>query len=134
MKTFKLISLQVVEDEKLVDIELVDGLIINQEDDRSFWLLEAYIRKSYDDYFQDLAKKDKDLLVQVVITKKENNPATFQTKIASIKHTDNHMSILFEGKLKRTNNDYAEIVLKNLIEQGLEGEELVNEFKKKIKR
>ena len=42
MKTFKLISLQIVEDAKLVDVFLEDGLIINREDDQNSWLLEAY--------------------------------------------------------------------------------------------
>ena len=58
MKTFKLISLQIVEDDQLVDIELDDGLIISQENDQSTWLIEAYINISYDDYFQKLAKQD----------------------------------------------------------------------------
>ena len=59
MKTFKLISLQIVEDDQLVDIELDDGLIISQENDQSTWLIEAYINISYDDYFQKLAKQYK---------------------------------------------------------------------------
>jgi len=130
MKTFKLISLQVVEEGSLVDINLVDGLIISQENAQSTWLIEAFIEKSYDAYFQQLAKKNGEIILQVVITKKENSPAAFETKIITIKELENHISILFEGKLKKTNNDYAEIVLKKLINQGLDGEKLFNEFKK----
>ncbi|QED49692.1 YwpF-like family protein [Cytobacillus dafuensis] len=129
MKTFKLVSLQVVEDDSLVDIELEDGLIINQEDDISKWLLEAYINNSYLNYFQQLSNKGDDITVQVVITKKENSPAAFLTKIVTIKQLTDHISILFEGKLMKTNYDYAEIVLKRLISQGLSGEELLKEFK-----
>jgi hypothetical protein len=128
MKTFKLISLQIVEDDQLVDIELDDGLIISQENDQSTWLIEAYVNISYDDYFQKLAKQEEDLIVQVVITKKENSPAAFQTKIVTIKHIEDHISILLKGQLKKTNYDYAEIVLKKLIAQGLSGETLLNEF------
>jgi YwpF-like protein len=128
MKTFKLISLQIVEEDQLVDIELEDGLIISQENDQSTWLIEAYINISYDDYFQMLAKQDKDVIVQVVITKKENSPAAFQTRIVTIKHIEDHLSILFKGNLKKTNYDYAEIVLKKLIAQGLSGQDLLNEF------
>lgn len=65
MKTFKLISLQIVEGADLKDIELQDGLIINKEDDLSSWLIEAYISKSYLDYF----KSGDEMIVQVVISK-----------------------------------------------------------------
>lgn len=130
MKTFKLISLQVVEDDSLVDIDLIDGLIINQENDQNTWMLEAYVNKSYHDYFQKLHDKGEDIIVQVVITKKENSPAAFLTKIFTIKHITDQLSILFEGTLMKTNYDYAEIVLKKLIGQGLTGEELLKEFKK----
>lgn len=130
MKTFKLVSLQVVEEDQLVNIELVDGLIISQENDESLWMIEAYINKSYYDYFQQLANRGRDLIVQVVITKKANSPAAFQTKIVTIKQLDNHVSILLQGKIKKTNNDYAVIVLKKLIDQDLMGEDLLNEFEK----
>ncbi|WNS75245.1 YwpF-like family protein [Bacillus sp. DTU_2020_1000418_1_SI_GHA_SEK_038] len=129
MKTFKLISLQVVEDDSLVDIDLIDGLIINQENDPNTWLLEAYVNKTYNEYFQKLSQQGEDIIVQVVITKKENSPAAFQTKIVTIKHVTDHISILFEGKLMKSNYDYAEIVLKKLIEQGLTGDKLLKEFK-----
>ena len=129
MKTFKLISLQVVESDSLVDIDLKDGLIINQENDQNTWMLEAYVDKSYDDYFKKLQAKGEDVIVQVVITKKENSPAAFQTKILTIKHVANHISILLEGTLMKMYYDYAEIVLKKLIEKGLTGDELLSEFK-----
>ncbi|MBY0122276.1 YwpF-like family protein [Bacillus sp. S/N-304-OC-R1] len=130
MKTFKLITLQVVEEDSLVDIDLIDGLIINQENEQNTWMLEAYVNKSYHDYFQELYEKGEDVIVQVVITKKENSPAAFQTKILTIKQVSDKISILFEGKLMKTNYDYAEIVLKKLIGQGLSSEELLQEFKK----
>lgn len=129
MKTFKLISLQIVEDDTLKDIELIDGLIINQENEQNTWMLEAYINQSFDDYFQKLYQQGEDIIVQVVITKKENSPAAFQTKIRTIKHVGEQISILFEGTLMRSNYDYAEIVLKKLIQQGLSGDELLTEFK-----
>lgn len=129
MKTFKLVSLQVVEEEKLLDIELVDGLIINQENDQGQWMIEAYMSNSYHDYFQKLAEQAQDLIVQVVITKKANSPAAFQTKIMTIKQLENHISILLQGKLMKTNNDYAVVVLKNLIEKDFAGKELLDEFK-----
>ncbi|MBT2690560.1 YwpF-like family protein [Bacillus sp. ISL-47] len=132
MKTFKLVSLQLVEEDGLVDIELDDGLIINKEDEKSNWLLEAYIDKSYIDYFKKRADNKDELIIQVVITKRENDPAAFQTKITSIKELENHISILFEGSLKRTKNDYAELLLQDLLGKGFKGDNLLDEFKDKM--
>jgi hypothetical protein len=132
MKTFKLVSLQLVEEDGLVDIELDDGLIINKEDEKSNWLLEAYIDKSYLDYFKKRADNNDELIIQVVITKRENDPAAFQTKITSINELENHISILFEGSLKRTKNDYAELLLQDLLGKGFKGNNLLDEFKTKM--
>ena len=130
MKTFKLVSLQVVEEDQLVNIELIDGLIISQENNESLWMIDAFFDKSYYDYFKKLADLEKDLLVQVVITKKANSPAAFQTKIVTLKLLESHVSLLLQGTLKKTNNDYAVIVLEKLIDQNLSGNELLEEFKK----
>ncbi|UQD53551.1 hypothetical protein C0971_17160 [Bacillus methanolicus] len=129
MKTFKLISLQIVEGADLKDIELQDGLIINKEDDLSSWLIEAYISKSYLDYF----KAGDEMIVQVVISKKENGPATFQTKVHSVKEFDKNMSVLLVGTLKSTRNAYAELVLDDLLKKGMSGDNLLSEFKEKMK-
>lgn len=133
MKTFKLISLQIVEEEGLKDIALDDGLIINKEDDLSNWLIEAYISKTYLDYFTAAEDANKELTVQAVITKKENDPAAFITTVSSVKELENHISILLQGSLRRTKSDYAELLLGDLVQQGLDGEELVTEFKNKMK-
>lgn len=132
MKTFKLVSLQLVEENGLIDIQLDDGLIINKEDEKSTWLLEAFIDKSYLEYFKKRADDKDELTIQVVITKKENDPAAFQTKITSISELENHISILFEGSLKRTKNDYAELLLQDLLDKGFIGESLLDEFKVKM--
>ncbi|MDW2876394.1 MULTISPECIES: YwpF-like family protein [Bacillaceae] len=133
MKTFKLISLQIVEEEGLKDIALDDGLIINKEDDLSNWLIEAYISKTYLDYFNAAEDANQELTVQAVITKKENDPAAFITTVSSVKELENHISILLQGSLRRTKSDYAELLLGDLVQQGLDGEALVTEFKNKMK-
>ncbi|MEF7562502.1 YwpF-like family protein [Bacillus infantis] len=133
MKTFKLISLQIVEEEGLKDIALDDGLIINKEDDLSNWLIEAYISKTYLDYFTAAEDANQELTVQAVITKKENDPAAFITTVSSVKELENHISILLQGSLRRTKSDYAELLLGDLVQQGLDGEALVTEFKNKMK-
>lgn len=133
MKTFKLISLQIVEDAKLVDVFLEDGLIINREDDQNSWLLEAYTDHSHLPFFQKALESKQDLIVKVVITKKDNDPATFMTKVSSVKQLGTHSSILFEGKLKRSKNNYAEQLLDHLLHKGLDGSALMVEFKEKMK-
>ncbi|MDT0161554.1 YwpF-like family protein [Bacillus sp. AG4(2022)] len=133
MKTFKLISLQVVEEDGLKEIALDDGLIINKEDEYSNWLIEAYTDKSYTRYFSDALDQQKELVVQAVITKKENDPAAFLTKVSSIKELENHISVLLEGSLKRTKSDYAELLLDSLLQSGMEGDVLLSEFKTKMK-
>ena len=46
MKSFKLISLQIItESKQLIDVELVDGLIINKENKSNTWIVEALVRK-----------------------------------------------------------------------------------------
>ncbi|MGG0716184.1 YwpF-like family protein [Robertmurraya massiliosenegalensis] len=132
MKTFKLISLQLVKKDEWLDIPLVDGLIINKEDDHSTWLIEGYIDKSFYDVFHEARTEEKELLVQVVITKKENEPAPFKVKVRSLQSFENHISVLLEGTLKKSTNRYAENLLDSLIQRGLSGDELMEEFRSGI--
>jgi hypothetical protein len=133
VKTFKLISLQIVEDAKLVDVVLEDGLIINREDDRNSWLIEAYTDHSHLPLFQKAYDSKQELFVKVVITKKDNDPATFLTKVCSVKKLGEYTSVLFEGMLKRSKSNYAEQLLDNLLHKGLDGTALMQEFKDKMK-
>ncbi|MBO0960996.1 YwpF-like family protein [Neobacillus sp. MM2021_6] len=133
MKSFKLYSLDVVGDHSSVEVPLVDGLILNKEDEHSTWLLEAYTNMSLYDYFKKISEQNQDIIVEAVITKKENAPAYFQTKISSLLKFENYISVLFEGHLRRNKSDYSELLLDNLMQKGLEGEDLLREFKEKIK-
>lgn len=132
MKTFKLVSLQIVEENGLKDIELVDGLIINKEDEHNTWLIEAFTDLRYHDYFKKAVDEDREMTIQVIITKKDNDPAPFETKICTLKKLENHLDVLFEGTLKRTRTDYAEQLLEHLLSDGLEGDELLAAFKERI--
>lgn len=131
MKTFKLISLQIIDDSEALDITLHDGLIINKEDERNRWLIEAYVGANYHDFFTKLLQSEKETPAQVVISKKENDPASFTTRVLSVKKIDGRLSVLFEGFLKRSKN-YAELLLSDLIDKGLSGEELLSEFREKM--
>jgi hypothetical protein len=133
MKTFKLVALEVVDNGKSVEVPLTDGLIINKENERSSWLLEAYTDLSLYDFFKDIQDQEREVIVQVVITKRENDPAYFQTKITSLNKFESRMSVLFEGRLRRNRSDYSELLLDSLLEKGLGGQALLTEFKEKMK-
>ncbi|WP_419882371.1 YwpF family protein [Peribacillus sp. B-H-3] len=135
MKTFKLISLQIAdENQELIEAELTDGLIINKEDDQSTWLLEALIKNEHFKKIQDaLPPVNGEVNIQAVITKKENDPASFKTILRIIKDLEGHKSIMFEGHLQRSRSKYAELLLEDLIQQGITGEVLVEQFKEKIR-
>lgn len=133
MKSFKLISLQIItENRQLVDVELVDGLIINKEN--SSWIVEALVKEThYNDLKNDLPTENEDVRIQVVITKKENDPAVFKTILKTKKLVDGHVSLLFVGTLQDTRNKYAELLLEDLVKKGLTGDQLIKEFKEKIR-
>ncbi|MBL3642500.1 YwpF family protein [Peribacillus frigoritolerans] len=135
MKSFKLISLQIVtENLNLIDIALTDGLIINKENDARSWLLEAFVEeKHFKELEPSLPDIDGEVYIQAVITKKDNEPALFQTVLRTIRKVGNHYSLLFVGHIQKTRSKYAELLLEDLVQKGLAGDELIKEFKQKIR-
>ncbi|WML55223.1 YwpF family protein [Neobacillus sp. PS3-12] len=132
MKTFKLVSLAVMEDEKSIDVPLDHGLIINKEDEHSTWLLEAYTRDlTLYDYFKKINDEDRDIIVQVVITKSDNDPVFLQTKISCLQLFEEHISVLLQGQLRRTTKNHSQMLLQSLLQQGFAGDALLSEFIKK---
>lgn len=132
MKTFKLISLQIIKKTGLKDIKLIDGLIINKEDEQNNWLIEAFTDVMYYDFFHNLFDKDASFSVQTVITKLENDPAPFEVTICSVQKMNGRMNIVMEGKLSKSRNEYAEFILQELVANGLSGEELLSAFKNRL--
>jgi hypothetical protein len=135
MKSFKLISLQIVtENLNLIDIALTDGLIINKENDARSWLLEAFVeQKHFKELEPSLPDIDGEVYIQAVITKKDNEPALFQTVLRTIRKVGTHYSLLFVGHIQKTRSKYAELLLEDLVQKGLVGDELIKEFKQKIR-
>ncbi|MGN1387208.1 MAG: YwpF family protein [Bacillus sp. (in: firmicutes)] len=134
MKSFRLVSLQIITaDEQLANIELTEGLTINREDEHNRWLIEAFVHR---DHYPPLAKAIEDqnsIRLQATITKKENNPASFQARVLTIKKVDEYYSVLFEGQIISNHIQYTELLLEKLVENGLNGQELINAFKEKIR-
>lgn len=135
MKTFKLNELKIMahEENNIIQkkIPLNDGLIINREDE-SGWLIEAFIDRNYYEYFNDL-KPIKELMIQVKITREENDPAFFITKIVSInKINTDKMNVIFEGHIVDHRKSRIEKMLKSILEEGYQGESLLRKFKELI--
>ncbi|GEN52488.1 YwpF-like family protein [Halobacillus faecis] len=135
MKTFKLISLDIVE-EKHEDItqrriKLEDGLIINREDDHGRWIIEVYVDESYRDFFETMKEKEEEIIIQVKITKQSNRPATFLVKPIDVNIIGDRMNVIFMGTIVDRQQEQVEWVLKQLMDEGYQGEDLLEEFKKR---
>ncbi|WP_269412561.1 YwpF family protein [Lentibacillus daqui] len=136
MKTFKLRKLEtletVEEDIILHEIPLIDGLIINKEDDYDHWVIEAYLDRSYQAFFEDLANRGDEVMLQVKITKESNAPATFITSIVGINEIGSNTNVLFLGTIIDQQKSKVNALLRKLVEEGYQGESLINKFKEMI--
>lgn len=135
MKTFKLNTLIIMahEADNIIqkEISLKDGLVINREDEYG-WLIEAFIDKSYYEYFKTLQATN-ELMIQVKITREENDPAFFITKITGLNEIDSEkINVIFEGKIVDHRKSGIEEMLKEIIEEGYQGESLLKKFKELI--
>lgn len=133
MKTFKLKALKIIEnkDQDIVEkvIPLHDGLIIDREDDENQWVIEAYFADTYWDYFNHLKEQNAEVMIQVKITKKSNEPASFITSIIGMNDIGSRMNILFKGVIMDHPKSEIEVRLKALIEAGHQGSQLLSELK-----
>jgi len=136
VKTFKLKSLDIFdqkEDEILQhSIPLLDGLIINREDDQDQWTIEAFIDKSHLPFFEKLKEETEEIMLQVKITKESNEPATFITSFIGINEIGENMNILFVGTIVDRRINKIEEMLTSLIEEGYQGNDLLEKFKELI--
>jgi hypothetical protein len=138
MKTFLLKSLRIIESNQeeinKKNIPLVDGLIINREDDKNSWLIEALVDREYSEYFHELNKNQEEVMVEVRITKETNNPATFITSINSINNIGIHINIHLLGTMVDKRKSKIEEMLSELIDQGYQGEDLLEKFKELLNK
>lgn len=136
MKTFKLVLLEIVNDEKTVyetiQVPLTDGLIINKEDDRNSWLIEAYTDQSLFEYFTKAKENNKELIVHVKITTEQNDKATCLTKIIGINEIGEMMNVLFDSTMIEDKTVKIEKKLKKFVAEGFRGEALLEKFKEQF--
>lgn len=117
------------EEIKKHSIELKDGLIINREDERNQWTIEAYVDHSYLSLFNRMKEIRDEIMIQVKITKESNDYATFITSIVSINEIGSDMNVLFLGTIIDRQKSKIEEMLVKLVEQGYEGKNLIKKFK-----
>lgn len=115
----------------MIQIPFIDALIINKENEENTWLIELFTERAYLSVFENYQSHEK-FLVNVIITKPENDPATFLVNIINSKGIDGYASILLEGTLSRSRG-YAEHLLGALLDKGLSGNELLLAFKEEMR-
>lgn len=134
MKTFKLVSLQLLPDnQNPADLRLLDGLIINKENEASTWLIEVLVNYDQFDLFETITADLDEFTVSCIITKKENIPAYFNATIAAVRKMDQFVSILLRAKIRNRRREMAEFLLDTLVDEGYNGEELKLAFKESLR-
>lgn len=136
VKTFKLAGLSLVTDTlqdcKTKDIAFIDGLIINKEDGRNRWLLEVFLGQSNKEIFNSYLESGRDIHLQATISRKNNDPAYLIGQVQSISDMEDNISVLLNCEIANKKMNLAEVILSDLIDQGLDGQALLDQFKDKL--
>ncbi|AVQ33510.1 hypothetical protein C7J88_04745 [Staphylococcus muscae] len=133
MKTFKAVRFQIVSDNSSVtEYELIDGVIINKEDRGTGWLLEIVISDIHKEQMTAYMEDNQLLNIRVVITRPSNDPALFDATIKHITQLKDKISVIFECHIYTLRQVYAESLLEQLVDEGLEGEALIKAFNRKM--
>lgn len=133
MKTFKMLSFDLIKEDGKQNLPLIDGIIINQENSHKSWVLELFISKEYISTFQQLRKSGDIFDVHVVISFPDNEPAPFSVVVSEIREIQENFSVLLKGSVKQLRKKYAEQLLKLLLEENLPKEELIARFEQGMK-
>ncbi|RPF52272.1 YwpF family protein [Aquisalibacillus elongatus] len=135
MKTFKLISIDILEksgDElEYIEVDMMDGLIIDREIEQDRWLIECFIPVKYLKYFKQKQSEDREFVVQVRISKAANPKATIVAKVNSINEIEDDINVILIGNLVNREREQIEQMLQDLIEAGYQGASLLKRFKEK---
>lgn len=133
MKTFKVIEASILYKNETKLIPLQDGIIINQENVARSWAIELFTVSELTSYFEDLVASQELVEARVVISYPENEPAPLEVVAYSVKKVGDGISVLLRGTIKRARRKYAEGLLSELIDEGLEGPALLERFEKDMK-
>ncbi|WP_153730391.1 YwpF family protein [Sporosarcina obsidiansis] len=128
MKTFKMLSVEVMQEEGVLTFPLYDGIIINQENSHRLWVLELFIDAKHKEVMEQWKAEERLLTVRVVISYPGNEPASFIVAVEDWRQIGDRISVLMKGRLKSARSKYAEHLLEELLEDGLEGDALLERF------
>ena len=113
MKTFKMLSVGILHEERMQDFPLIDGIIINQENSHRMWILEMFIDKGHQSIFEKWMADEELLEAKVVISYPENEPAAFRVAVKGVKLIGDNVSVLMKGRLKRARRNMQNSCWKN---------------------
>ncbi len=128
MKTFKMISFGLLTGDIADYLPMHDGIIINQENSHRMWILEMFLDAAHKERFEKLKAEEALIEAKVVISYPENEPAAFVLAVDAVHDIGDRVSVLLKGRLKRQRSEYAEQLLSELLDQGLEGQDLLKRF------
>lgn len=128
MKTFKMLSFDLVTKDGMQPFPLVDGIIINQENSHQSWILELFMDRQYRSTFDELLANATVFNVRAVISFPDNEPAPFQVVVHTVQEIGEHISVLLKGMLKTKRSKYAEQLLAELLAEGVTLDKLLDRF------
>ncbi|MEY9971948.1 hypothetical protein ABH966_002321 [Lysinibacillus sp. RC46] len=128
MKTFKMLSFDLVTKDGMQPFPLVDGIIINQENSHQSWILELFMDRQYRSIFDELLTNATVFNVRAVISFPDNEPAPFQVVVHTVQEIGEHISVLLKGTLKTKRSKYAEQLLAELLAEGVTLDKLLDRF------
>ena len=134
MKTFKMLSFDLVTQEGIQTFPLVDGIIINQENSHQSWILELFMDGQYRSTFEYLLEKAAVFNARAVISFPDNEPAPFQVAVHTVQEIGDHISVLLKGTLKTKRSKYAEQLLAELLAEGVSLDNLLDRFSHDMKK
>ena len=86
----------------------------------------------------NLVKKQLDgmgdsFIVSCIITKKDNTPAFFEAFFENAREMEECVSVLFKAKLRNRRREMVELLLDDLIDEGLSGAQLKSAFRDSLR-
>lgn len=129
MKTFKMLSFDLISENGGQNIPIIDGIVINQENSHKSWILELFISKEFQSTFQKFKASGEILEVHVIISFPDNEPAPFKVIVSDISEIGDRITVLLKGTIITQRNKYAEQLLKMLLNENLPNDELLQRFK-----
>lgn len=130
MKTFKMLSFDLINEDGGQNIPIIDGIVINQENSRKSWILELFLSKEHKSTFENLKDSNEVFEVHVIISFPDNEPAPFKVLVSDIRDIGEKITVLLKGTIKARRSKYAEALLNSLLTEELSSDELMTRFKK----